>query len=45
MEVTAEGVEDSAVLDFIRGIGCDLAQGYRIGRPLPGEIAGLWKGL
>ncbi|MBB6310013.1 EAL domain-containing response regulator [Xanthobacter tagetidis] len=45
MEVTAEGVEDSGVLDFIRGIGCEMAQGYRIGRPMPGEAAALWSGL
>ena len=32
--VTAEGVETQAALDFLRGIGCDHAQGYHIARPL-----------
>jgi diguanylate cyclase (GGDEF)-like protein len=33
--VTAEGVEDAAALEFLSAIGCDHAQGYFIGRPLP----------
>jgi EAL domain-containing protein (putative c-di-GMP-specific phosphodiesterase class I) len=33
--VTAEGVEDAAALDYLRGIGCNHAQGYLIGRPMP----------
>ncbi len=35
VEVVAEGVENSAQLDFLRNAGCDLAQGYFISRPLP----------
>jgi diguanylate cyclase (GGDEF)-like protein len=31
--VVAEGVEDADVLDALRGIGCDVAQGYHIARP------------
>lgn len=34
-KVVAEGVEDKESLDFLRGIGCDYAQGYLISRPLP----------
>lgn len=35
MEVVAEGVEDREDWDFLRRLGCDLAQGYFIARPLP----------
>ena len=31
----AEFVEDKNVLDILRGIGVDYAQGYEIGRPTP----------
>lgn len=33
--VCAEGVEDAAVLEWLRQAGCDLAQGYAIARPMP----------
>lgn len=33
--VTAEGVEDGGSLDYLVGVGCDHAQGYFIGRPMP----------
>jgi len=33
----AEGVETQAILDFLDSVGCDRAQGYFIGRPMPGE--------
>ena len=35
METVAEGVEDQADWDFLRGTQCDLAQGYFIARPMP----------
>ncbi|MET1162324.1 MAG: EAL domain-containing response regulator [Pseudoxanthomonas sp.] len=35
MEVVAEGVEDSDDWELLRLTGCDLAQGYFIGRPMP----------
>ncbi|HEX8192359.1 MAG TPA: EAL domain-containing protein [Allosphingosinicella sp.] len=35
LEVVAEGVEDESCLDALRVMGCDLAQGYHIGRPQP----------
>ncbi|TCV91650.1 diguanylate cyclase/phosphodiesterase [Luteibacter rhizovicinus] len=33
-EVTAEGVEDAAALDFLREIGCDHAQGFFVARAM-----------
>jgi EAL domain-containing protein (putative c-di-GMP-specific phosphodiesterase class I) len=42
LEVTAEGVESSAVRDLLRDLGCDYAQGYLIGRPAaPDAVAAL----
>jgi len=32
--VTAEGVEDRHVLETLRRLGCDHAQGLYVGRPL-----------
>jgi len=31
----AEGVEDQATLDRLADMGCDLAQGFHFGRPMP----------
>ncbi len=33
--VVAEGVEDQATLDLLATLGCDVAQGYHLGRPAP----------
>jgi len=45
LRVTAEGVETPTALALLRGMGCDMAQGYLIGRPvalaeLVGQLAG-----
>ena len=42
MPVVAEGVEDRADWDFVRSAGCDVAQGYFIGKPLPAEALDEW---
>lgn len=34
MKVTAEGVEGDAITAMLAGMGCDMAQGYGIGRPM-----------
>jgi len=34
MRVVAEGVEDQIVLDHLIELGCDMAQGYHLARPL-----------
>lgn len=35
MRALAEGVESAAALELLREMGCDRAQGFHIGRPLP----------
>jgi diguanylate cyclase (GGDEF)-like protein len=35
LRVVAEGIEDVATLDLLSELGCDLAQGYYISRPMP----------
>jgi len=35
MSTTAEGVETKQLLDMLADIGCDEAQGYFLGRPMP----------
>ena len=35
LRVVAEGVEDARTLDLLRGTGCDLSQGFHLGRPVP----------
>ena len=42
MRATAEGVEELATLEFLREVGCDLAQGYYIARPMYGDDALDW---
>ena len=37
LNVVAEGVEDAETLEALRRMGCDVAQGYFLGRPGPAE--------
>jgi EAL domain-containing protein (putative c-di-GMP-specific phosphodiesterase class I) len=36
LRACAEGVESQAILDYLASVACDRAQGYFIGRPMPG---------
>ena len=42
MDVVAEGVETPQVLDAVRRLGCDVAQGYLFSKPLPSEALRTW---
>jgi len=42
MRVVAEGVESEADLNILRAIGCDIAQGYVICRPVPADLLEVW---
>jgi diguanylate cyclase (GGDEF)-like protein len=42
LSVVAEGIEDQRTLEFLAGLGCDVAQGYFISRPLPVDALGDW---
>ena len=40
LTAVAEGLETATQLEALRVIGCDFAQGYLLGRPLPAEVVG-----
>jgi len=42
LTVVAEGVEDEATLRKLRELGCDMAQGYHLSRPLPPDDVARW---
>jgi diguanylate cyclase (GGDEF)-like protein len=42
LRVVAEGVETAEVLDALRASGCDVAQGFLLGRPMPIDDLGRW---
>lgn len=42
LRVVAEGVEDGAVLERLAGMGCDVAQGYHVGRPVDATAFEEW---
>jgi diguanylate cyclase (GGDEF)-like protein len=42
LSIVAEGVEDEASLTFLREVGCDLAQGFHIARPMAADLLAEW---
>ena len=42
LQTIAEGVEDQPQADLLRSMGCDLAQGFLIARPMPVQDAIRW---
>jgi EAL domain-containing protein (putative c-di-GMP-specific phosphodiesterase class I)/CheY-like chemotaxis protein len=42
LKVVAEGIETEGQWDMLAGLGCDIAQGYFIARPLPGDRLIAW---
>jgi EAL domain-containing protein (putative c-di-GMP-specific phosphodiesterase class I) len=42
LRVIAEGVEDQQTWDLLRSVGCDVAQGYYLSRPLAAERVLAW---
>jgi len=42
LRVVAEGVEDRITWDALAALGCDIAQGYYLSRPLPGPQLTSW---
>ena len=40
--VVAEGIEDRVTWETLRNLGCDCAQGYYMGRPMPAAKATQW---
>jgi diguanylate cyclase (GGDEF)-like protein len=44
LSVVAEGVENAAILERLRALGCDEVQGYHISRPMPAPAFMEWLG-
>ncbi|MDO8289180.1 MAG: EAL domain-containing protein, partial [Parvibaculum sp.] len=42
LSTSAEGVEHPRVLEFLRSVGCERAQGYLIARPMAAATALDW---
>jgi diguanylate cyclase (GGDEF)-like protein len=42
LNVIAEGVEDSSTLERLATLGCDLAQGYHVSKPMPADAFNHW---
>jgi diguanylate cyclase (GGDEF)-like protein len=42
LRIVAEGVEDEATLQRLGELGCDVAQGYYLSRPVPAESVSGW---
>ncbi len=37
LQLVAEGGEDQEMLELLAALGCDLAQGYHLARPMPAD--------
>ncbi len=44
LQVVAEGVEDRVSWDRLANLGCDIAQGYFMSRPIPADAFSEWLG-
>ena len=42
LRVVAEGVEDASSYAVLKALGCDIAQGYLLSRPMPAEALQAW---
>jgi diguanylate cyclase (GGDEF)-like protein len=42
LRIIAEGVEDGATLHRLATLGCDLAQGFHLSRPMPPDAFNIW---
>jgi len=42
LDVVAEGVETASIEERLIGIGCDIGQGFRFGRPMPAPAIEAW---
>jgi EAL domain-containing protein (putative c-di-GMP-specific phosphodiesterase class I) len=42
LRVVAEGVEDAATLELLADLGCDMAQGFHLSRPVPADEFTAW---
>ena len=42
LRVVAEGIEDRATWEALAAMGCDVAQGYYLARPLPPDALAHW---
>ncbi|GAA4867815.1 bifunctional diguanylate cyclase/phosphodiesterase [Luteimonas vadosa] len=42
MSVVGEGIEDAGTLEALRAAGCDVAQGYFFGKPMPPQELQAW---
>lgn len=37
LQIVAEGVSDAPTMEYLRSVGCDLAQGWHLSKALPGD--------
>ena len=42
MRVVAEGIDNAEALGIVTDLGCDMAQGFFIGRPMRGDLVPAW---